>query len=1050
MTIEEPYAENSMRGILKKKDARLFSRLEENWEKAEKTLLDYITEDDYTTHGVGHCKNIESKLEEVIPNKVKENLNPVEIFILLNSVLYHDIGRASKKFPNEPIEKRMAEHHIRSRDFIKANYKDLGLEQSIALRVADVCFGHGVDEIDQFDNDDYIEGYGKVDIRFLVALLRIGDILDYAQSRAPLLTAKMKWISGKSYYYWIRHNLIESIRPKYDKKEIIITGLPRGEWGKTKLYEIRNWMQSELEKLKNVFIENNMRYDSFTLKIKKDLLETYRPGRKGKNPFQMLLPYDEKTRDIYFGRKKEIDEFIGKIFSNRINILLGESGVGKTSFIKAGIVEVLREMEFTPIYFDDYYNIINNLVNEIQSKTSLHLEENEDIIDLIKKACSERYRLVLILDQFEKNFYKHAVNGEIFDFLTKIVKDEDIEIKIILSLRNDFADDLWGFSEENNLMLLKDHFRTRIYKIGREAGANIIGKAVKKAELKFDDDLIKRIVDDLILIHRKESIFFPDLQIVCSTLCDHLIESGSGKVLEKMYGELGGAKGIISNYFKEKMWKGFIKSEVPIAREIINSLVTIEGIRLQLTAKEISEMIGISEVKVEDILLQLINKRLARRMIFEEKKKPRYELVHDFLGRSVAENLTDEEKQEKEMRDLLTSSVKDWKKHGILLGEDKLKILIEYDKISSIDDETLELFVNSSYSFKSIQEKLTEIFGNRLINPIIEFISSNIEFPWEMKRWVREIGNPIFSPLKKEVERIDDLRYKLNLIYALGIAEQSSLNYEKKSGIVLDYLIDVLENDKSINKSEYTDAKIDYVEKLSWIYKYQDYYIYYSGEEEESFGNHPEKDRLKAQNEGIKILMSLYQKNPSNEIKKMIVNLLLEFGQKGIDSIVNLGGKILPDIDIESYYWWKDDWTKAILALREKLGKKVTIHLLSESKGKPLSETLIYILGEIGDDLALEALVKELRNSYSAYSQKYSVRSVVKILGEKSNPILIDILEKTPYAIVRKEIVEAFSKIGDETAIPHLQKIIKNDTAYVVGSAQEALRIIQSKQKDKH
>lgn len=161
MTIEEPYAENSMRGILKKKDARLFSRLEENWEKAEKTLLDYITEDGYTTHGVGHCKNIESKLEEVIPNKVKENLNPVEIFILLNSVLYHDIGRASKKFPNEPIEKRMAEHHIRLRDFIKANYKDLGLEQSIALRVADVCFGHGVDEIDQFDNDDYIEGYGK-------------------------------------------------------------------------------------------------------------------------------------------------------------------------------------------------------------------------------------------------------------------------------------------------------------------------------------------------------------------------------------------------------------------------------------------------------------------------------------------------------------------------------------------------------------------------------------------------------------------------------------------------------------------------------------------------------------------------------------------------------------------------------------------------------------------------------------------------------------------------------------------------------------------------
>lgn len=855
----------------------------------------------------------------------------------------------------------------------------------------------------------------------------------------------MKWISGKSYYYWIRHNLIESIRPKYDKKEIVITGLPRGEWGKTKLHEIRNWMQSELEKLKNVFIENNMRYDSFTLKIKKDLLEIYRPDRKGKNPFQMLLPYDEKTRDIYFGRKKEIDEFIGKIFSNRINILLGESGVGKTSFIRAGIVEVLREMEFIPIYFDDYYNIINNLVNEIQSKTNLRLEENGDIIDIIKKACSAGYRVVLIFDQFEKNFYKHAVNGEIFDFLAKIVKDEDVEIKIILSLRNDFADDLWGFSEENNLMLLKDHFRTRICKIGRESSANIIRKAVEKAELKFDNNLIKRIVDDLILIHRTDSIFFPDLQIVCSTLCDHLIKNKKGKVLEKIYEGLGGSKGIISNYFKEKMWKGFIKSEVPIAREIINSLVTIEGIRLQLTAKEISGMIGISERKVEDILLQLINKRLIRRMIFEEKKKPRYELVHDFLGRSVAENLTDEEKREKEMRDLLTTSVKDWKKHGILLGEDKLRILVKYDKISSIDNETLELFVNSSYSFGPIREKLTEIFGSKLINPIIKFISSNVEFPHGMKEWVGEIGNPIFSPLKKKIKRIDDPKYKLNLIYALGIAEESSLKYyEKKSGIVLDYLIDVLENNKLINKSKYMDAKIDYVEKLSWIYK-AEYDSY-----RKPFGNYSKNDKLKAQNEGIKILISLYQKNPPNEIKKRIVNLLLEFGQKGIDSIVNLGEEILPHIGIESYYWWKDDCTKAILALREKLGKKVTIHLLSEFKGKPLSEGLIHILGEIGDDLVLEALIKELRNSYSAYTQKYSVRSIVKILGEKSNPMLIDALEKNPSAIVRKEIVEAFSKIGDETAIPYLQKIIKNDTAYVVGSAQEALRIIQSKQKDKH
>ena len=45
-----------------------------------------------TDHSFQHYKAIENFLDQIIPDRLKEEFSPQEIFILLSSALFHDIG----------------------------------------------------------------------------------------------------------------------------------------------------------------------------------------------------------------------------------------------------------------------------------------------------------------------------------------------------------------------------------------------------------------------------------------------------------------------------------------------------------------------------------------------------------------------------------------------------------------------------------------------------------------------------------------------------------------------------------------------------------------------------------------------------------------------------------------------------------------------------------------------------------------------------------------------------------------------------------------------
>src|SRR4029078_7164921 len=58
----------------------------------------------------------------------------------------------------------------------------------------------------------------------------------------------------------------------------------------------------------------------------------------------------EETRQCFYGREEEVAELARRVQRKLLAILFGQSGLGKTSILRAGIVPRLRREGFCPVY----------------------------------------------------------------------------------------------------------------------------------------------------------------------------------------------------------------------------------------------------------------------------------------------------------------------------------------------------------------------------------------------------------------------------------------------------------------------------------------------------------------------------------------------------------------------------------------------------------------------------------------------------------------------------------------------------------------------------
>ena len=68
--------------------------------------------------------------------------------------------------------------------------------------------------------------------------------------------------------------------------------------------------------------------------------------RMSNSPFVGPRPFEKEDSDRFFGRTREIEELLSLIIAHRAVLVYAQSGAGKSSLLRAGVIKRLEEQHY--------------------------------------------------------------------------------------------------------------------------------------------------------------------------------------------------------------------------------------------------------------------------------------------------------------------------------------------------------------------------------------------------------------------------------------------------------------------------------------------------------------------------------------------------------------------------------------------------------------------------------------------------------------------------------------------------------------------------------
>jgi hypothetical protein len=423
------------------------------------------------------------------------------------------------------------------------------------------------------------------------------------------------------------------------------------------LSELRNQQFAEISWLSSLHIINFTqpeRYgDSFRELIQS--LPGYTPpdsyyleqinSRDLPNPFHGLEAFQEVDAPYFTGREDAVREIIDRLRDTRkppLLALVGASGSGKSSLIRAGVVPALRQAFplWETLTMRPGINPLSELADRLSERSGLASESVRAIIferyDGLSTVASELLqgrpsdaRFVLVIDQFEEVFTL-TNESERQQFLEQIVSAANLprgQITILITMRADFFDQLSSVPAlanlvRENLMILNemmpDQLRRSIETPARQVGVT------------YDEGLVDQILEDV----RAQPGSLPLLQY----LLHELFERKNGRrMTHDAYVMLGGVKGVLATS-AESAYAMLDNTQQSILRRILLRLVNIDRDTISRRRIERSDL-QFSSV-LDDSVQQILNFLTEQRLLvtsapvddnFFDSDQSFYEISHEAL-----------------------------------------------------------------------------------------------------------------------------------------------------------------------------------------------------------------------------------------------------------------------------------------------------------------------------------------------------------------------------------------------------------------------------------
>jgi WD40 repeat protein len=339
------------------------------------------------------------------------------------------------------------------------------------------------------------------------------------------------------------------------------------------------------------------------------------------NPYKGLRPFSEADAVDFFGRETLVQEMLACLAdadnpaagSNqdlaRFMAVVGPSGSGKSSAVKAGLLPALRQgglpgsenwfvvdlMPGTHPLEELEAALLRVAVNPPESLLAQLQEDERGLLRAVRRVlpADPSVELVLVIDQFEEVFTQVAnesVRAHLLDSLVAAVLDERGRVRVVVTMRADFTGRALEYIDFGELVRQRTAFVLPL--TPDELEQAIVGPAAR-AGLVVEPGLVATVVQDV----GDRPGMLPLLQYALT----ELFEQREGRTLPlAAYQKSGGVTGALARR-AEELYADLDQPSQETARQLFLRLVTLgEGVEdtrrrvllAELEALQASEALG--------------------------------------------------------------------------------------------------------------------------------------------------------------------------------------------------------------------------------------------------------------------------------------------------------------------------------------------------------------------------------------------------------------------------------------------------------------------------
>ncbi len=353
-------------------------------------------------------------------------------------------------------------------------------------------------------------------------------------------------------------------------------------------------------------------------------------------PYRGLAAFGENDAKYFFGRSAEIRTALSQLEQWPLLAVIGPSGVGKSSFVHAGLVPAVRGTEggnwkiriLRPgrVPLHSLASVLDDALEtgQVLEGVADQLREAPGMFgDMLRRsATKKRHRVLIVVDQLEELFTLSDDDKTRRTFLAALLAaadDPSAPVRVVLSMRADFLDRLAGHKQ------FLTELSRGLFFLSAPDSENLRETLVRPAELAgyaFEES----IVDDMLQTATSRGAL-PLLQFAATRLWDSRDKTRK-KLTASAYAAMGGVGGAFARHADEVAAAVPLQNQ-PLLRAIMTRLVTPEGTRAVVDQKE---LFGLSSDRgeVDHILDHLVRARLIH-LHTDPTQGATVEIVHEVL-----------------------------------------------------------------------------------------------------------------------------------------------------------------------------------------------------------------------------------------------------------------------------------------------------------------------------------------------------------------------------------------------------------------------------------